>query len=141
MKFLGTCEGTVRHESLVSSSLERSIISHESASVTLFSIHRNHCGMYCMACLQATWILMLTCTKSLSSRKFVFCIHPLLGVLSVIDSGQSPTLKQLVMMSIHGVMMVTMSSSRLLEARKRSAMQSWCGHILPAQLGMNLIGM
>ena len=57
--------------------------------------------------------------STVSSLKFVFRIQPADVVLSVMDSAQSPLDKRPARMSIHGLIIDAMNSSRLFEALKR----------------------
>ena len=57
----------------------------------------------------------------MSSLKFVFQIQPADVVLSVIDSAQSPLDKRSAIISIHGLIIDAMNSSRLFEDRNRKS--------------------
>jgi len=57
--------------------------------------------------------------STVSSLKFVFRIQPAEVVLSVIDSAQFPLFRRPARMSIHGLIIDAMNSSRLFEALKR----------------------
>jgi len=57
--------------------------------------------------------------STVSSLKFVFRIQPPNVVLSVIDNAQSSLFKHPARISIHGLIIDAMNSSRLFEALKR----------------------
>ena len=112
----------VRSPSVLSCSRER-------ASATWFFSPSNHCEYSLISPLMnmEAWCLAMSILVAASrgsasspcSLKFVLRIHPADVVLSVIDSAQSPLFKRFARMSIHGLIIDAMNSSRLFEALKR----------------------